>query len=213
MSRVINVFLVAYFFCFNIDAQTRVETDITRELPERIATHVYYLAAHSALTETKKLTLPSLFTDSLVRDLTDRVYRDGTICLRDFWKTEQEQVLSHETTCREFVFLLIALYHNLACSKTASLRGIPWLSLAALYMRLQAIPLNKLFDILDECLSYYQSIINDYGTPHQPPASLTDWILDYWWLPTLMAGMAIATFVRWKRAHQTKKFLILKNSI
>lgn len=185
----------------------------TRALPERIATHVFFLAAHSALTETKKLTLPMLFSDDLIKKLAVSVYANGTGCLRSFWKTHQEQVLSYETPCREFVFLLVALYHNLACAKTASLRGIPWLSLAALYMRLQAIPLNKLFDILDECLSYYQSILNDYGTPHQPAASLTDWFIDYWWLPTLMVGMATVTFVRWRRAHQAKKSIELKISI
>lgn len=203
ITRLISILVAPWLFC--ADAHATLDTiNKTREIPERIAGHVFFLAAHSALADTKNLILPTLFTESLVKQLTDQIYTNGTSCLRAFWTEHQEQILTRELSCREFIFLLIALYHNLACTKTASLRGIPWLSLAALYMRLQAIPLNKLFDILDECLSYYQAILNDYGTPAEPAPSLSDWLIDYWWLPAFMVGMTVAAFARWLRAHQAQ---------
>ena len=181
-----------------------------RELKKRITNHVNFLATHAVLSDKNSLVIPHSFTNVLVRELADAVRAGGTGCLRAFWKVNRMELLDNEIACRDFVFLLVALYHNLACAKIffvsgAPERGIPWLSLAALYMRLNAIPLGKLFDILDECYTHYQAILNDYGTPAQPSASLADWFVDFWWLPTLMVGMAAATLVRWIRARQPKK--------
>ncbi len=188
-----------------------------RELKKRIANHVNFLATHAVLADKNSLVIPHSFTNVLVRELADAIRAGGTGCLRAFWKINRMELLDNEIACRDFVFLLVALYHNLACAKIffvsgaprrgAPERGIPWLSLAALYMRLNAIPLGKLFDILDECYTHYQAILNDYGTPAQPSASLADWFVDFWWLPTLMIGMAAATLVRWIRARQPKKSL------
>lgn len=178
-----------------------------RELKKRIANHVNFLATHAVLSNKNSLVIPHSFTNDLVRELADVVREGGTGVLRAFWKVNRAELLNSEGACREFVFLLVALYHNLACAKNSFVpeRGIQWLSLAALYMRLNAIPLGKLFDILDECFTHYQAILNDYGTPAQPSASLADWFVDFWWLPTLMVGMAAATLVRWIRARQHKK--------
>lgn len=173
-----------------------------RELRLRIAHHVHFLAAHVSLADSNRLILPSFFLHPITRELVEVIGQGGASHLRDFWKREGEYVLNTDVLCREFIFLLVALYHNLACSRTRSLRGIPWLSLAALYMRINAIPLNKLFDILDECLAHYQSLLQEYSVQTESTETLAEWFTENWWLPAIMLGMAAATLVRWLRGRQ-----------
>jgi hypothetical protein len=72
-------------------------------------------------------------------------------------------------------------------------------------MRLNAIPLNKLFDVLDECLNHYQTLLQEYGgSPQRENETLANWFAENWWLPTFMVSMAAATLVRWLRARQPR---------
>lgn len=118
------------------------------------------------------------------------------------WESQVSHLTLDENTTREFSFLLFMVYHGLfyQCSveNIRYYRSVPWLNLISLYLKLRAIPLTKLFDLLDECLDRYQEILNEYGGGGKEDSFL-DWLEEYWWLPAMMGGMAFITFVRWLR--------------
>ncbi|MCL5436462.1 MAG: hypothetical protein M1549_01120 [Candidatus Dependentiae bacterium] len=189
-----------------------------RLLEERRVGHIRFLAT-GALVGREGVSIPPVFSVPLVNGLVDAIFKEGVGVLRDFWAVHGDELLSDERLFREFVLLLIALYHNLIpvtrpfarCSPVrcgsggcaafggSPARGIPWLSLVAIYMRLSAIPLDKLFDVLDECYRYYKAILDEYATMQDGHASLADWWAEYWWLPVLFVGMGLTAFIRWMR--------------
>jgi len=126
--------------------------------------------------------------------------------LKILWNEQQKELLSDETVLRELSILLAMIYENLLMTTLArdQTRDLPWFSLMTLYFKLNAIPLAKLFDIIDECLERYKAIFEDYST-YDPRQSLSYWIVENWWLPAMIGAMAIVSFARWYRDHVSNK--------
>ncbi|HBY06147.1 MAG: hypothetical protein UV38_C0002G0095 [candidate division TM6 bacterium GW2011_GWE2_42_60] len=126
--------------------------------------------------------------------------------LRLLWQGRQKELLSDEVVLREFSILLAMVYENLLMTTMVrdQARDLPWFSLMSLYFKLNAIPLAKLFDIIDECLERYKAIFEDYST-HDPRQSLSYWIAENWWLPAMVGAMMVVSFVRWYRDHVAHK--------
>lgn len=167
----------------------------------RLDGHVSYLTEQFKINKPNFLVFPTFIVNEYTQELIEKLHEDvGS--LAEFWKVHQKEILDNEYFCRQFTYVLVVLYQNLVSARFGNLRGIPWLSLAALYFRLNAIPLGRLFDVLDECFSYYQAIINDYSSPKD---TLSSWMMEHWWLPVFIVGMGLFSFVRWYRSHLTSQ--------
>ncbi|HBL98697.1 TPA: hypothetical protein DDZ86_03585 [Candidatus Dependentiae bacterium] len=116
------------------------------------------------------------------------------------WHEHRATILDDLEALREFSMLLIMVYQNLVLHVGHS-RAIPWFGLVSLFMKLNSMPLNKLFDILEECLIRYQMIFEDYSSEPLTIETAEEWIQENWWLPTMAVGMSIVAFIRWYRSR------------
>ncbi len=121
------------------------------------------------------------------------------------WRKHRDIILNDALALREFSVLLIMVYQNLIFHVDKR-RDIPWFGLISLYMKLNAIPLQKLFDILEECLIRYQIIFEDYSSGSLFHDSLIEWFQENWWLPTAVFTMATVAFFRWFRGKHVSPF-------
>lgn len=116
------------------------------------------------------------------------------------WRKHRDTILNDTFALREFTVLLVMVYQNLILHVDGR-RDIPWFGLISLYMKLNAIPLQKLFDVLEECLVRYQIIFEDYSNGSLFHDSLIEWFQENWWLPTAIFTMATVSFLRWLRGR------------
>jgi len=148
----------------------------------RLEPHVTFLATQKL--HVSPLLLPG-FSDARIAVCIEKIERDGTGApLRALWQACSSICTDNESFVREFSLLIFVLYDALIRSATLlapkptraqnqGLAGgfvpafrmtIPWLSMISLMMKLNKIPIDKLFDVLDECLRYYTEIVTEYTT-------------------------------------------------
>lgn len=164
-------------------------------LTERIEQHVLYLSAYLKFSDSRKIVIPKFFfEDQCVKATIERFCDDGSVCLKDCWREYGEDILFLKRSCREFIFLLAVLYHNLSSIKSSYARKMPWLSLEVLYIRFMSVSYDQLLDLLDEYFSYYQATSLDFGNSAKSP-SMCEVLVDYWWMPTILVTcMALIIF-------------------
>lgn len=169
---------------------------------EIISKHIRLLANHNQ--DCSHLCLPeNVFSDDRTKGMIRDICRTCSLKpLLDFWTNHMPEIVGDAALTQECGILLFMIYQGLITNKT---RSLPWFSLIGLYMQLNAIPLVKLFDILDDCLQQYQAIFVDYGGNLPDAANLHAWLMDYWWLPTLVAATAMVSFARWYKSRPQKE--------
>lgn len=200
-----------YVFVFGVLFTTFIFTE-NRSKSESIGKHLEFLSMH----------IPCIFEPLPISFVDERVHR----CFMEIHATKNGNAVKrlwglcrddfeHDTRLlRECSLMCAVLYKELVAEKIYSSKeemhraNIPWIYLLPLFMRLNAIPLTKLFDVLDECLQQYQRILEDYAAFNSADSYMA-WISEYWWLPAGMIGMAVLSFMRWYNARQSQHANVL----
>lgn len=111
--------------------------------------------------------------------------------------------LGEEHAFREFSALLIIAYTlaiNALARKDQHRDVMFLLSIISLYSQLSALPLSKLFDLLEDCWNQYQAIVATF--PREKEETSSAWVQRYWWVPVVIGGFTFLQFMRW---YGTKK--------
>ena len=124
------------------------------------------------------------------------------------WDRFREDILSDERTAREFGLVIFSLYsaltsqHYLLASRTPGLlRSAEQSVLSDIVVfcgLLNTIPLDRLFDVLDEFLQRYSELVGKQTGAGGQALCWRDWAARYWWIPVTSVVFFTAAFLRWR---------------
>ena len=142
--------------------------------------------------------VPLYLTSSLVIDCMQNIEKQQSFKpLREVCQKLQE--CNDEQVTREFSILLIVSY-VMVLRQTSTRDIATFLSIISLYAQLNSLPLEKLFDILEECWLQYQAILATF--PKGDDELWSSWLQNYWWLPVVVVSFTAVQFLRWYRSYR-----------
>ena len=166
----------------------------TKEHDFVIEKHVKFLSAINC-SRIQNLFLNIYFEDELLAQCIKDIETTRTFFpLLSTWYTLKATKASADQL-GQFSLILISCYH-MSISCYGKQNRFPWLSIIALYSQLNAIPLKKLFDVLDECYQHYKIIIE--SLPGDKNQSWNSWFEEYWWAPAMFMVFTLYSYINWK---------------
>jgi hypothetical protein len=148
------------------------------------------------------------FDDDIIQQCADAIEQTKTFKpLQQTWEFIKNNDVD-EVVLGKFSLLLVLSYHTIfsqIAQKNRVTRNnrVTFFSIIPLYYQLSKIPLNKLFDSLEECWNQYQAIMENYAP--EKDESFSSWVQNNWWVPVFVSVFTVISFFQWYRAHAKVK--------
>lgn len=176
----------------------------------RLEPHITFLSKQPGALGEAYQRLGSVITSACVQHCVEQLIKQQSLeCLCCFWHCFKDELGNDVCALREFAFVLFAAYrslidHEVELSAKCT-RGSVWTDIIELCIKLDAIPVDRLISLLDECFRLYKKLLEAHPVPADTPlATWQDWASCYWWA-TLTTGVFLVTlYLKWKLAHHAR---------
>lgn len=165
---------------------------------ERISRHVHELATSTihVTISFKGIVIPN----NTIHDCMEKIEQQQSfVPLIETWDLIKRYYNHDEELLCQFCILLLLNYHCVINEKIHTHRQFMFITLISLYAQLNAIPLAKLFEVLEECLQKYNEIADTLAPYENVPIYL--WIQNNWWVPTALTGFTIISYLKWRKGR------------
>lgn len=176
---------------------------------ERLERHVSFLSGRKFVIGFDCTTAFDKFRSSCVKECGSFLGKNGDLgSLSLYWDRFGGDILSEERSIREFGLVLFSLYSALTSQQyLLSARGPDLLrkpdqsvlsDVVAFCGLLNTVPLERLFEVLDEFLRRYSELVSQQTGGGAQNLSWRDWMGHYWWIPVTSIVFFTAAFLRWR---------------
>jgi len=175
---------------------------LSQKTSQVIEKHTQFLSKITCL-KTYKIHFSGIHFNNiiLIKCLQEIEETQSFVPLLKAWQKIQHSPEVSTALIGQYALILLLSYHvSLGCYTQQN--RLAWLSLISLYTQLNMIPLDRLFDALDECYQQYKAIIENL--PGEEEESLSSWLQNYWWAPATIFIFTLYSFLRWKQKHSPK---------
>lgn len=127
---------------------------------------------------------------------------DLASCTGGLSVNEEHEVLG------DFAVLLASCYRcatiDCATRQKISIRSAESLyKVIELYLKLRSIPLERMLELLDDCLVMYIHVLESYGSGTF--ANKWDWCKENWWIPAVGIGTCALAVIQWYKTSRFKE--------